>query len=116
LARVKAKIRSMTQQDNDQTLAVMLHRLAPVVRGWVNYFRHGVSKATFDYLRTFTWRRVIRWLRRKHPHATWKWLRRRYLPRWWPTDGDVAMFDPMTVAVTRYRYRANIPSPWPTGA
>lgn len=116
LARVKAKIRSMTQQDYNQTLAVMLHRLAPVVRGWVNYFRHGVSKATFDYLRAFTWRRVIRWLRRKHPHANWKWLRRRYLPRWWPTDGDVAMFDPMTVAVTRYRYRATIASPWPTGA
>jgi RNA-directed DNA polymerase len=116
LARVKAKIRSMTQQAHNQSLAVLLYRLAPVVRGWVNYFRHGVSKATFDYLRAFTWRRVIAWLRRKHPHATWKWLRRRYLPRWWPTDGDVQMFDPMTVPVTRYRYRGTIPSPWPTPA
>src|SRR5215212_4441444 len=84
LARVKAKIRSMTQRDHHQPLAVLLYRLAPVVPGWVNYFRHGVSKATFDYLRAFTWRRVIGWLRRKHPHATWKWLRRRYLPSWWP--------------------------------
>ena len=59
LARVKAKVRSMTQRDHHQPLAVLLYRLAPVVRGWVNYFRHGVSKATFDYLRAFTWRRVI---------------------------------------------------------
>jgi RNA-directed DNA polymerase len=116
LARVKAKIRSMTQQAYNQPLAVLLYRLAPVVRGWVNYFRHGVSKATFDYVRAFTWRRVIAWLRHKHSRANWKWLRRRYLPRWWPTDGDVQMFDPMTVPVTRYRYRGNIPSPWPTVA
>jgi RNA-directed DNA polymerase len=116
LARVKAKIRSMTQRDHHQSLAVMLYRLAPVLRGWVNYFRHGVSKATFDYLRTFTWRRVICWLRHKHRRVTWKWLRHRYLPNWWPTDGDVQMFDPMTVPVTRYRYRGTIPSPWPTVA
>jgi RNA-directed DNA polymerase len=82
----------------------------------VNYFRHGVSKATFDYLRSFTWRRVICWLRHKHVHANWKWLRRHYLPGWWPTDGDVKMFDPMTIPVTRYRYRGSIPAPWPSAA
>jgi hypothetical protein len=43
-------------------------------------------------------------------------LLRRYLPRWWPTDGKVTLFDPMTVPVTRYRYRAdNIPSLWRSG-
>ena len=58
----------------------LLRRLNPVLRGWTNYFRHGVSKATFGYLRAYTWARVVNWLRRKHPHANWKWLRRRYLP------------------------------------
>jgi len=36
----------------------------------------------------------------------------------WPrVDGDTAkmvLFDPGKVPVTRYRYRGNIPSPWPT--
>ena len=66
---------------------VLSHRLAPVLRGWVNYFRHGTSKATFDYLRHYAWRRVIVWLRRKHPRATGKWLRRHHRPGRWPTDG-----------------------------
>jgi RNA-directed DNA polymerase len=114
LASVKARVRAMTRGATDQSLAVLCYRLGPVVRGWVNYFRHGASKATFDYLRRFTWRRVICWLRHKHPHANWRWLRRRYLPRWWPTDGKVSLFDPMTVPVTRYRYRADIASPWAT--
>jgi RNA-directed DNA polymerase len=105
-------VRSATTGSTNQPLSVLLHRLNPVVRGWVTYFRHGVSKATFDYLRCFTWRRVICWLRHKHPRANWKWLRRRYLPRWWPTEGEMRLFDPNSVAVTRYRYRGNIASPW----
>jgi len=114
LASIKAKVRSMTQGTTNQPLAVVCYRLASVLRGWANYFRRGSSKDAFDYVRYFTWQRVICWLRHKHPHANWKWLRRRYLPGWWPTDGDVVLFDIGKVAVTRYRYRgARIPTPWP---
>jgi RNA-directed DNA polymerase len=105
-------VRTVTQQGLNKPLAALLHRLAPVLRGWTNYFRHGVSKATFDYLRRFTWRRVLLWMRRKHRRANWKELRRRYLPGWWPTDGNVALFDTGKVAVTRYRHRPNIATPW----
>jgi RNA-directed DNA polymerase len=113
LASIKAKVRSTTRGATNQSLEVLLHRLNPMLRGWTNYFRHGVSKATFNYLRAFTWRRVVNWLRHKHDRANWKWLRRHYLPGWWPTEGEVRLFNPGAVTVTRYRYRANrIPSPW----
>jgi RNA-directed DNA polymerase len=113
VASMKATVRSMTRGATNQSLAVLCYRLAPVLRGWTSYFRHGVSKSTFDYVREFTWRRVICWLRHKHPHANWKWLYRRYLPRWWPTDGEVVLIDIGKVAVTRYRYRGErIPTPW----
>ena len=40
-------------------------------------------------------------------------LRRRYLAGWWPTEGEVTLFNPARVHVTRYRYRGDrIPSPW----
>jgi RNA-directed DNA polymerase len=85
-----------------------------VLRGWTNYFRHGVSDATFDYVHQFTWRRVVGWLRRKHRRANWGFLRRRYLAnRWWPEHDGMALFDCRAVPVTRYRYRgAAIPTPW----
>ena len=105
LASVKAKVKAITRGGTNQPLAAVLHRLNPVLRGWANYFRHGVSKATFDYLSAFSWRRVICWLRHKHHRANWKRLRRRYLPGWWPTEGAVTLFDPASIAVTRYRYR-----------
>jgi RNA-directed DNA polymerase len=113
LAAVKAKVRALTRQNRNQPLAILLHQLNQVLRGWTSYFRHGVSKATFGYLRAFVWRRVVCWLRHKHPRLSWKQLRRRYLPGWWPTDGDVQLVNPGAVVVSRYRYRAaRIPSPW----
>ena len=50
LASIKAKVRTLTRGATDQSLTVLLHRLNPAIRGWTNYFRHGVSKATFNYL------------------------------------------------------------------
>lgn len=113
--RIVDKVRQRTRFGPDMTFSTLLYRVNSILRGWTNYFRHGVSHATFEYLRAYTWRRIIGWLRTKHPRATWKQLRRRYLQGgWWPTDGEVELFNPAAVRTIRYRYRgADIPSPWP---
>jgi RNA-directed DNA polymerase len=113
LQAIKAKVRTISRQNRNQPLAVLLHRLNLALRGWCVYFRHGCSARTFRYLGQFAWERILKWLRRKHPNATWKQLRRRYLPGWWPTDGSVVLANPEKVTVIRYRYRgAAIPTPW----
>jgi RNA-directed DNA polymerase len=113
LAVVKARVRTLTRGATDLSLGVLLHRLAPVLRGWTTYFRHGASKATFDYLRAFVWRRVVCWLRHEYLRANRRELRRRHLMGWWPAEGEVTLFDPGAVTVSRYRYRGTrIPSPW----
>ncbi len=114
LTSIKAKVKTITQQGTNHPLSDLLRRLNGVLRGWTNYFRHGVSNATFCYLHQFTWLRVVRWLRRKHRRANWKWLRRRYLAnRWWPEHDGVALFDCRAVPITRYRYRGSkIATPW----
>jgi RNA-directed DNA polymerase len=113
LASIKAKVRAITGQTTNQPLATVLHRLNWVLRGWANYFRHGASSKTFAYMDAFAWRRVIRWLCRKHPRTGWRTLCRRWLPGWRPTEGKVTLFDPGTIKIVRYRYRGTqIPSPW----
>ncbi len=114
LAKVMATVKTLCRQGRNEPLSELLRRLNPVLRGWTNYFRHGVSKATFGYLRAYVWHRVVGWLRRKHPPANWKWLRRRYLPGWWPTEGDTTLFDPNAVAISYVRYRGpiNDVTPW----
>jgi RNA-directed DNA polymerase len=116
LLSVMAKVRALTNRSRHLTLEDLLRQLNLVLRGWCNYFRHGVSKATFHFLDAYAWRRVTAWLRKRHPGITWKDLYRRFLtgrPGNRPAEHGIVMFDTAQVEVTRYRWRANnIPTPW----
>ena len=115
LRSIKAKCKTICRMNVSLPLAVLLHQLNSVLRGWTAYFRAGVSARAFGYLRMIVWRQVFGWLRRKHPNTGWKTLRRRYCDgTWWPRDAEVVLFDPGSVVTTRYRPRGStIPSPWP---
>ncbi|HCT79085.1 MAG TPA: group II intron reverse transcriptase/maturase [Micromonosporaceae bacterium] len=116
LRSIKGKTKAICRMNVSLPLSVLLHKLNFALRGWTTYFRPGVSSHAFQYLRMIVWRQVFGWLRRKHLHAGWKELRRRYCDGgWWPRDGEVALFNPGSVATTRYRPRGTtIPSPWPS--
>ncbi len=112
---IKAKVRALTNRAAFPTLSALLSRLNSTLKGWAAYFRHGVSKRTFSAIGVFAWRRVIRWLRKRHHGARWASVMRRYLPGWVPIDEGITLFNPVTVPVTRYRYRGTkIPNPWTT--
>jgi RNA-directed DNA polymerase len=118
LASITGKIKTICRQDTNLDLATVLHQLNRALHGWTAYFRPGVSFKTFDYLRAFTWQQIMRRLRRKHRRIRWKELRRRYCGGgWWPSDGEVTLWNPTMAGTTRYRYRGTtIPSPWPIAA
>jgi len=111
------KVRSLTRRAQHRTLADLLRRINPVLRGWCNYFRHGVSSRTFSYLDHFAFWRVFRWLAKRHLGLNKHTLVRRFLPGWEIRDGAVEMFRPQRIAIERYRYRgARIPTPWTSAA
>ncbi len=113
LNSVMAKVRSLTARAKHRTLADLLISVNRVLRGWCNYFRHGVSSKTFGYLDHFTWWRIFGWLRKRHAGLNKGTLVRRYLPAWKIRDGRIEMFRPQAIAIVRYRYRgARIRSPW----
>jgi RNA-directed DNA polymerase len=117
LRAVLAKIKALCWQDTNLPLAVLLHRLNSMLRGWTAYFRYGCSSKTFNYVRAYLWQRVFGWLRRKYPKATWKQLRRHTSDGWWPAENTVTLFNPAGIGTRRYSYRGTkIPSPWPIGA
>jgi RNA-directed DNA polymerase len=113
LNSIVAKVRSLTRRRRHRALANLLRQLNPALRGWCTYFKHGVSKRTFEYLDHYAFWRVANWLRKRHAGLNWGTFSRRYLPRWEIGDGATAMFRPRSVAVSRYRYRGTrIPTPW----
>src|SRR5664280_89779 len=117
LASIIDKVRALTRRATHRTLADLLRRLNPVLRGWCNYFRHGVSARTFGYLDHFAFWRIVGWLRKRHLGLNWGTLHRRFLPGWEVRDGGTEMFRPRAVPIVRYRYRGTrIPAPWASAA
>ena len=89
----------------------------PVLRGWCNYFRHGVSSRTFSYVEYYAFRRILGWLRKRHPRLNQHTIVGRYLPNWEVRANGINLFRPSLIAIERYRYRGTkIPSPWTSAA
>lgn len=85
-----------------------------MVRGWANYFRHGVSKKMFSTVDSFSWWRLSSWIRRKHANIGLREVRRRFTDRGWRLAYQGSVFrGASSVTVSRYRFRGySIPTPW----
>lgn len=113
LTSIKDKVRTLTRRAKHRTLADLLRRLNPVLRGWCTYFRHGVCQRTFSYVDHFAFWRIVGWLKKRHLGLNMHTLVRRYLPGWEIRDDGIEMFRPNRFAIVRYRYRGTkIPTPW----
>jgi RNA-directed DNA polymerase len=115
VASIKGRVKAMTYRNTlHRDPGYLMDYLGRVLRGWTNYFRHGVSKRTFNAIDSYVWERITSWLRKKH-RIGWPELRRRFcLPDTWRLAHDGQRFrGAATVTVTRYRYRGyRIPTPW----
>jgi RNA-directed DNA polymerase len=112
--KVSAKTyRSTRHQDLDDVLRGINQSLG----GWANYFRHGVSKATFSAVDHHAWHRLMRWIRAKYQGKSglgMAEMRRRFCDAGWRfACNGVKFTGASSVPVSRYRYRgSNIPTPW----
>jgi RNA-directed DNA polymerase len=84
------------------------------LRGWANYFRHGVSSRTFSHVDYHAWLRIGAWIRRKHGRISWREVRRRFCDKGWRfAHNGIAFHGATSVGIVRYRYRGTrIPNPW----
>ena len=115
IAAITDRVRARTSRSTlHMGLDGLLAGLTKSLRGWANYFRHGVSKKVFDRVDYHAWRRVATWLRRKHGRVSWREIRRRFCDTGWRfACNGVTFRGASSVAVTRYRYRGTrIPTPW----
>lgn len=114
LAAVRRKVKALTRrQTHSLPVKQLLCKINPILRGFVNYFRHAAAAIALRNLSKFVFWRLLGWLRGKHHKRGWGWLRRRYFPDWNIRESGVEWFNPARVSVTRYRFRGgDIPTPW----
>lgn len=74
------EIRSWLKCHPTETPEVVIHYLNPILRGWANYYRHGVSKHTFAYVDHQIWKFIWQWCLRRHRNKRKNktWVRNKY--------------------------------------
>jgi len=58
--------------------AAVIYHLNPILRGWGNYYKYGVSKRVFSYVDYQLWRALWRWCCKRHPNKGSQWVFRKY--------------------------------------
>lgn len=92
VATIRTRLRDEWLSMRGHNVAQVTKRLNPIIRGWANYFRIGVSSRTFQALDTWMFHREIRYVRYSHPTKPWKWCKDQYWGSWHHQRNDRWVF------------------------
>ncbi|MFB2981336.1 group II intron reverse transcriptase/maturase [Microseira sp. BLCC-F43] len=59
----------------------VIEYLNPILRGWANFYKIGVSKKVFSRFDNILWRMLWRWAKRRHPEKKDKWVKKEYFTK-----------------------------------
>lgn len=77
--RFRKRLRTEVRSLRGASIAMVIARLNPILRGWAAYYRTGVSKQVFNDIDDYLWWLMWRWAVRRHPNKARKWISARYL-------------------------------------
>ncbi|MGH3897490.1 MAG: group II intron reverse transcriptase/maturase [Pseudonocardiaceae bacterium] len=90
--RLSREMRSL-RGANAQAVSAELN---PIIKGWVAYYRMGVSKRAFSSLDDHMWRLTYKWAKFSHPNKSKRWVCSRYFGRLNPSRQDNWVFGDRT--------------------
>jgi len=73
-----ADIRAWLRSNVGAKPEAVIHTLNPLLRGWGNYYKHGVSKRMFNYVDHHVWKMLWGWARKRHPNKGKYWIAEKY--------------------------------------
>lgn len=87
------EVRRVLKSNPQAEAGPLIVQLNGLIRGWANYHRHVVSKATFNKVDWYIHWMVRRWARKKHRGRSAAWVKQRYFKtvgqRHWVFSGEV---------------------------
>jgi RNA-directed DNA polymerase len=84
IQEVKRQLKGLWRQQVGSPTIARINAMNPVIRGWSNSFRVGVSKEVFTDVDAFMSQRAYRSMKRRHPKKAGWWCTEKY---WGQTPG-----------------------------
>lgn len=78
VTRFRTKLKDTFNWLHGRNALCLIKTLNPMIRGWANYFRGGVSSQTFQTLEADIFWKLRRWISKTHPNKSFSWRDRRY--------------------------------------
>jgi RNA-directed DNA polymerase len=104
---IRKKLRQHWLDLKGQDVKAIVDKLNPIIRGWSNYFRIGVSSEAFRSLDTWMFHREEIYAKRMHPNKNKEWRRKRYWGRLNPTRDDNWVFGDKQTGAYLQKFRWN---------
>ena len=81
----KKKVNSFTQKvykviESNKAVSqeMLINQLNPIISGWGNYYRHGVSSVVFNKADHRIFNKLLQWCYRRHKHKGKRWIINKY--------------------------------------
>ena len=81
VSKIRNKLREEWLSLRGSNVLAIIKRLNPIIRGWANYFRSGVSCEIFHSLDRWMFHRAVRYVKHTHPKKPRYWRQSRYWGR-----------------------------------
>ena len=78
---IKLKIKQVWLKHQACNVKTIIAKLNPIIRGWANYYKVGVSRKVFESLDAWMHKRARRYAKRMHPKKNETWRKERYFGR-----------------------------------
>ncbi|MDY7077225.1 MAG: group II intron reverse transcriptase/maturase [Chloroflexota bacterium] len=83
------KVRAIIEAHPTASAGQLVLQLNPLIRGWVNYHRHVVSKQVFHRIDHEVVMALWRWAKRRHRNKSRRWIKAKYFGHSWVFQGQV---------------------------
>jgi RNA-directed DNA polymerase len=78
VAKIREKLKALWLRYTGAPIQALIKAMNPLIRGWANYFRVGVSSTAFRSLNHWMYIREHRYAKRRHPNKSSYWRKRKY--------------------------------------
>ncbi|MDR0555856.1 MAG: hypothetical protein LBG20_02505 [Holosporaceae bacterium] len=92
---ISEKLRHLTAAKQEE----VIEALNPLIKGWSNYFRSGVSSKVFNDMNSYMFKKTWKWCRWRHPKKGLRWIKDKYFRRYKGNNWRFATSDKCRLAL-----------------